>query len=265
MKPNIKIAIDELHRAFHAFNDKFYGGKLPEPAILIQNAGKRKLVAGWCTVNPIWEDVEGGKKYEINIVAEYLNRGTDKVLATLLHEMVHLYCRENDIKEVSRGNAYHNKTFKEIAESHGLENYKHDDRIGYSYTKLNTEAYTFIKNQLKPRENAFGLARMFLEMADGTPKKKKTNSYKYACRGCGTSVRATKQVYIGCLNPECECQGQLMEWVNKEDFEEPVVEVACKDCGSIHKVEYSKVSEFKCPDCDSDNIEVLGVAEDEEK
>lgn len=36
------------------------------------------------------------------------------------HEMVHLYCREHGIKEVSRGGSYHNKRFKEIAEAHGL-------------------------------------------------------------------------------------------------------------------------------------------------
>lgn len=38
----------------------------------------------------------------------------------MLHEMVHLYCREHGIKEVSRGGSYHNKRFKEIAEAHGL-------------------------------------------------------------------------------------------------------------------------------------------------
>lgn len=29
----------------------------------------------------------------------------------MIHEMVHLYCRENGIKEVSRGGKYHNVRF----------------------------------------------------------------------------------------------------------------------------------------------------------
>lgn len=268
MKPNIKLAINELHRAFHELNNKYYFGKLPEPAILIQNAGNRKNVLGWCTVNPIWEDTAGAKKYEINLVAEYLNRGTHAVMTTLLHEMVHLYCRENDIKEVSRGGAYHNKTFKEIAESHGLVIESKDDKIGWSHSKLNSEAYFFI-DRLEIKPEAFTLARKFTLDKDGKPKKKKTNSYKYACCGCGTSVRATKQVKIACADDECEKYGYIMEWVNQADFVEPedeekeqeenlepeTAEVVCGDCGCVNIVEI--LGGLKCPECDSDNVSVI--------
>ncbi len=263
MKPNIKMAIDELHRAFHELNKKFYNDKLPEPAILIQNAGNRKLVAGWCTVNPIWEDTQGGKKYEINIVAEYLNRGTHKVLATLLHEMVHLYCRENDIKEVSRGGAYHNKTFKSLAEGHGLEIIKHDDKVGYSYSKLNMEAFNFIEHQLQIKPEAFTLARQFMMDADGKPKKKKGNSYKYACPCCGTSVRATKHVYIACANPSCDNKGELMVWANREDFEtDRKIEITCRECGVVSQVEEeTETGLYSCPECGSTEVDIVGKAE----
>lgn len=266
MKPNIKLAINELHRAFHELNNKYYAGKLPEPAILIQNAGNRKNVLGWCTVNPIWEDTAGAKKYEINLVAEYLNRGTHAVMTTLLHEMVHLYCRENDIQEVSRGGAYHNKTFKEIAEAHGLEIVSNNAKIGWSESKLNSEAYFFIDRlQIKPE--AFTLARKFALDKDGKPKKKKTNSYKYQCLGCGTSIRATKQVKIACADDECEKYGHIMEWVNQAEFEEPEdekeddnlepekVSICCNDCGCVNEVEI--LGGLKCPDCDSENVFVM--------
>lgn len=259
MKPNIKLAINELHRAFHELNKKYYAGALPEPAILIQNAGNRKNVLGWCTVNPIWEDTAGAKKYEINLVAEYLNRGTYAVITTLMHEMVHLFCRENGIHEVSRAGAYHNHTFKEIAESHGLVVTKHNYKVGWSECRLNSEAYFFI-NRLEINPNAFTMARKFFVDAEGNPVKKKTNSYKYQCSGCLVSVRATKKVKIACADDGCEKYGCLMEWVNKVDFMEDdnnyintkKISICCNDCGCINEV--VEVEKLKCPDCNSNNV-----------
>ena len=74
---------------------------------------------GHCTTAKVWQRKNGGA-YELNIAAEVLNYPIEETLDTMLHEMVHLYCRENGIKEVSRGGKYHNGRFKAIAEAHGL-------------------------------------------------------------------------------------------------------------------------------------------------
>ena len=62
--------------------------------------------------------------YELNIAAEVLNYAIVETLDTMIHEMVHLYCRENGIKETSRGGTYHNGEFEEEAEKSGLECFK---------------------------------------------------------------------------------------------------------------------------------------------
>lgn len=63
---------------------------------------------------------------EINIGAEYLSRPIENVLATLTHEMVHLYCMVNGIKSPSNGGRHYNKQFNKA----GAE--KRDVKIEYA-------------------------------------------------------------------------------------------------------------------------------------
>lgn len=78
---------------------------------------------GHCTTSKVWKNKDS-QQYEMNIAAEMLSVEIEEVLDTLIHEMVHLYCRENGIQEVSRGGKYHNGKFKALAEEKGLVCYK---------------------------------------------------------------------------------------------------------------------------------------------
>lgn len=192
---NINIAISELHRAFYKFNHDLYNNELPEPAILIQNKGNKKNVLGWCSTKEIWiDETTKEMKYEINIVAEYLNRPVNEIMSTLLHEMAHLYDLVNDIKDVTRAGTYHNKNFKETAESHGLI-IEHDKKIGWSLSRVNPEAEALIKT-FKLNPEAFNLARIDIINTSGT--KKKSSVRKYVCPCCGNIVRTTKELNIIC-------------------------------------------------------------------
>lgn len=102
---SIKIAVEELHKAFDLLNKNQFNGELPEPAILIQHQGKHKNAYGWCSLDRIWSDTQKKEnRHEITICAEYLNRPLYELMSTLLHEMVHLHNILNGIKDVSRGN-----------------------------------------------------------------------------------------------------------------------------------------------------------------
>ena len=206
MNTNIKMLIDELHRAFYLFNKHYYNNKLPEPAILIQNRGNKKNVLGWCSVNKIWKNnMNNERKWEINLVAEYMNRGLFPIMGTLLHEMAHLYNLSNNIQDVSRNGTYHNKKFKETAENAGLI-IEHDKRIGWSITRLNNECMKFIKDN-GFSEEVFTLSRLepleAYKSGDDDEEgniieKPKQSTRKYICPTCGTIVRATKDVKIIC-------------------------------------------------------------------
>ena len=248
MNVNIKVIIEELHRAFKLFNKEFFENELPEPAILVQSRGNKKLTLGWCTVAKVWKnELTQEEKYEINLVAEALNRGVYPVMATLLHEMVHLHNLVNDIKDTSRGGTYHNMKFRQVAEEHGLIA-EHEDRIGWSVTKLTGLTMDLLDSNGFSNE-VFSFGRRDYEAEGvGKPRKKaKTSSRKYICPCCGTSIRASKDVNVLCADCTDVESGKVVFFKKEEPKEEPKeVEKVCKSCGSI-----SLVGEDvnNCPDC----------------
>lgn len=195
-KTLIEAATTELHRVFRHLNNELFEGKLITPAIVIESKGKRTAY-GWCSVHKIWADTEGeSATYELGIASEYLNRPYIDVMTTLLHEMIHVHCAMNGIKETSRNYTYHNKKFKQQAEIHGME-YLHaapDSKIGFSAITLKPQTRAIIEN-LELDADAFKVARVDFA---GTKEKKKSNNRKYECENCGQSVRATKEVSIVC-------------------------------------------------------------------
>lgn len=118
MKETTKMsrAVSQLEHIYNNLNADFFAGELPVPIITVQS---KPGTYGHCTTAKVWQRKDGGA-YELNIAAEVLNYPIEETLDTMLHEMVHLYCRENGIKEVSRGGKYHNGKFKAVAEAHGL-------------------------------------------------------------------------------------------------------------------------------------------------
>ena len=184
----------ELERLFDIFNDKYYAGMLRKPVIIVQSNRRRTKTMGWCTYSKVWTNYRDGEFYfEIAISAEYLDRPVMEICSTLLHEMVHLHCTENGINDTSRDGRYHNKRFKEIAESHGLI-ISYDHTIGWSPSKLNDEAQVFVDAVVK--KEVFVLARE--RRNEGNTKPKRGTSIRYICPLCGSIVRATSKVNIVC-------------------------------------------------------------------
>lgn len=74
----------------------------------------------WISTQPVWSDKDNRNYLEINIVAEYLNRVPELVVASLLHEMCHLLNLQQDVQDCSRSGTYYNSKFRDVAISHGL-------------------------------------------------------------------------------------------------------------------------------------------------
>lgn len=182
-----------LERAFTILNNHYFGGELPEPVITIQSSPR---AYGHFTTQRIWTDQENSY-YEINISAEHLDRPIENILATLLHELVHMYTTEMGIPATS--NRYHNKLFKAEAEKRDLH-ISYAKYIGYSVTKP-TEKFVETLRQ-------YGLLDMDIKHCRGggisngivkpTTTKKPSSTRKYMCSYCGQQIRATKDVYILC-------------------------------------------------------------------
>lgn len=200
-----------LEDAYNKFNEYYFDGALPTVMITIQSS---RGAYGHCTTQKVW--ASGGERYyELNLGAEYLDRPIENVLATLMHEMVHIYCMENNIKDTSNLGRYHNKKFKEEAEKRGLLISRHD-YVGWSITQPSDKFISVIK-QMKldvACENCrVGEIYTFGGNADNEdddsetgvdknkPKiKKPSSTRKYMCPFCNISVRATKDVNIMCAD-----------------------------------------------------------------
>lgn len=215
MKQTTKMsrAISQLEHIYNSLNTDFFDGALPVPVITVQS---KPGTYGHCSVAKVWQKPDG-HTYELNIAAEVLNYPIEETLDTMIHEMVHLYCRENDIKETSRGGRYHNKRFKEEAEKRGLECFQcgnagwntrpGDNLVEYALNKGWNEI-RIGRNSLPPamRIGASGAAQAGAPTAEGGGKRP-SSTRKLLCPKCGQSVRATRAVNILCG----DCMEKMVE------------------------------------------------------
>ncbi|MBE6695312.1 MAG: SprT family zinc-dependent metalloprotease [Ruminococcaceae bacterium] len=185
----ISEATKFIEKAFNTFNKKYFEGALPQVAITIQASPK---AYGHFTVNKVWE-ISEEHTHEINIGAENLNRPIEETIGTLIHEMVHLYCHENNIQDTSRRGQYHNKTFKAEAEKRGLI-ISYDKRIGWSITTPTEQLKEYCKRVFKIQR--LEIVRQGIFGAD--TNKTKSKSYKYTCPNCDCSFKSTKDLHLIC-------------------------------------------------------------------
>lgn len=206
---------NELEKAFNLLNADIFGGELPTPIITV--IPTPRAYAHYVPFD-IWE-TKDCKKREINIASGTLDRPLENILASLVHEMVHMY---NDVvlneADTSNKGVYHNKIFKREAESHWLI-VSRSERYGYSHTEPSEKLLEWLLEHDELRE---------IEMCRANPLAPlkgvgaRTGSFngsvtagtaltshhrKYICPCCGNSVRATKAVNIMCM----DCNKQMIE------------------------------------------------------
>ena len=201
-----------LNKIFDLLNEEFFENELSRPTITIQSTPR--AYGHFSLREDTWVSKLGGT-HEINIGAGTLSRPIEEVVSTLLHEMVHYYNYERGVQDCSRGNTYHNRKFREEAERRGLI-VEHSDKYGWSHTSPSDLLLDFVlENDLSDilinRNEFSGFQMGGTGTHSGTPitpTAKKSSSRKYICPCCGTSIRATKNVNIGCLDcgaPMIEC------------------------------------------------------------
>lgn len=181
--------IASLEDIFDKLNAIYFEGKLPRPVITVQTTPK---AYGHCSTKKIWKAGETEGMYEINLGAEFINRPKEQTCATLLHEMVHLYCNENEIAETCQKGRYHNKTFKAECEARDLE-VEYDRANGYSHT-IPTETF-----KAKLTEAGVDLTVRFARiMPKAKAKAEREKAHSYVCPICGQTVRTTSDLSLIC-------------------------------------------------------------------
>jgi hypothetical protein len=192
---SINPAVDEFERAFWALAPLFKGVKFPQPVIAIQSRGRRRAL-GW-----FWHEKWGNESdqgiAEITITAEHLRGPAESIAGILAHEMVHYANQLAGVRDCS-SNQYHNKYFKERAESIGLVVTK--GSRGWSSTANGPELLERIQ-ALRLDPDAFSLFRKAREKQKAPTKMK-----KWSC-GC-TNIRAAVTVEARCL----QCGRDFLKW-----------------------------------------------------
>ena len=193
-----------LNKVFKLINSEYFENELEMPTITIQSTVG---AYGHVTTSKVWKTESGKASYELNIGADYLNRPTENIVATLIHEGCHLYAMQYNIKDTSNRGVYHNKRFKALAEDRGLIIEKHS-KYGWTITTPSEATINFcIDNDLQEvlitRHTGITFTGVGTgKNGNGTPVKptapKKGNSIKWICPCCGAIVRSTKILNIVC-------------------------------------------------------------------
>ena len=195
-----------LEKIFRELNTDSFGGELEEPIITIQSTPG---AYGHVTVAKTWKRKDDWR-HELNIAADWLDRPIENVVATMIHEMVHLYNIQHNIQDCSRGGTYHNRKFKEEAEKHMIQIEKHE-KYGWTITTPTDELLEYIickgwddidmgrglklgiRGTSGPKTGSDGSGK-----PDTGEKPKGSNSRKYVCPNCGLIARTTKDAKLIC-------------------------------------------------------------------
>jgi hypothetical protein len=161
-------AVNILNKAFDHFNEKYCEGILKRPLITILSRG-RKACLGWHWKNK-W-DYQGSLHTEIMVAAETLRRPIQDILETLLHEMVHLWNSQHDVKDCN-SSQYHNKHFKKVAENTFFLEVDRMPQRGFALTRLSVKSRDDVQNFIDQEQiGDFRLVRVSEQVSSGKAKK----------------------------------------------------------------------------------------------
>ena len=145
MKETVKTSrtAGYLEKIFRKLNEHYFASAIEEPIITIQSTPR---AYGHVTISKAWRKSNGDRRHELNLDAGTLDRPIEEVVATLLHEMVHLSNLQAGVQDCSRGGTYHNRKFKAAAEACDLQ-IDYDSRVGWSVTSPTEALIEFIVDE----------------------------------------------------------------------------------------------------------------------
>lgn len=200
-----------LKAIYKLISQDYFNNELEDVTITIQS---KTGSFGHFSLDKVWKREDGqvvDMQHEINISAGYMARPIEHIVATLMHECIHLYNFSRGVKDVSSNGVYHNKIFKEEAEKRDLIINKHP-QYGWTLTTPSPMLINWVKKnglvdipiyreeymiQVGGTGDTDGNKAGGMDDID-KPVKKKCSTRKYICPSCNLSVRATKEVFIIC-------------------------------------------------------------------
>lgn len=198
--------VNRLAKIYKYANEEFFNNELPTPTITVQSSATSYA---HISTQQVWSNGTDNT-YELNISADYMDRPIESVVASLLHEMTHLYIMviEGDQKGGTSNGYYHTKHFKEVAEELAKIQIDKDARYGFTITSPTEDTINFcieydLEDVQLARKSDLTINFGGKAGATGTQKprtKKPSSTRKYVCPCCRTTFRATKEIRVMCMD-----------------------------------------------------------------
>ena len=231
----IQKVIDELDATFFSGKGK---QKIPELVFAINNMCGA-CVTAFVSPDALYDKVNNKKLQYMGINPKYLNRDMSDILATICHELCHIY--ENAYIHIPRG-GYHDKQWVELMKDCGL-NPVFLNKCKTSVSTKVVEDGDFTKFVAKFKENhgedyfniveyspiVEHLTKVSLgiedddedddtpkaDNADKPVKKYNRNKIKYTCPACGAKVWGKAGLHIECTDCACSFEEEEHEEEDK--------------------------------------------------
>lgn len=204
---NTNRLLKVLRSAFHHINEDYFNSELPEVEVTIS---RTRGAYGHFTCGKIWYS-GADVRHEINVNPEYTDRPIEEIITTLIHECCHLYASQKGIKDTSNNGVYHNKRFKDIAETKGHIKIEQVPVYGWTKSSPTEETIDFcIRYGYEDIQTNCGMKFPFPfgggstggASIGGTPTTPTTSgkqsTRRWVCPCCGTIIRSTKAVNVVC-------------------------------------------------------------------
>lgn len=146
--------LGEIQRAYHFFNNRLFGGSLPEEIAItvIRGPGPGRSLGYFCGRSWRWGRDEPVDLIAVSTLA--IQRGPDAALETLIHEMVHLRNARLGLVDCTNRGVYHNRHYRDAAVLAGLACGGCDKNYGYGATSLGEEGRRAV-DRLRPKASLF--------------------------------------------------------------------------------------------------------------
>lgn len=141
---------------------------------------------------------EKNKVDELALNPEHFNDPIE-LCDTIIHELVHVYCDQNSIKDTSRNGYYHNAKFKKIAEQFGLICVSCDS--GWNTTTDGNAEFLNSINQELP----YPITGDMIRRSDSAKKSTRSPRKKakvYTCPLCNKEIKHKDLIYIKCAEDD---------------------------------------------------------------
>lgn len=170
-------------RTYMVFNKELYRGILPLPDFFVV-LSRKECKNEWCT------SFNGSITVKITYNSLIKSIEKDTVLQDLLHQMVHIYCHINGIKDTTRQGRYHNRNFRQVAQDYGLE-VETDPGCGARITGCQKQIMEILQKELPGFSREVGYMKHLLQRSSG-------QTHTYICPSCRRTVTGDKDTKLIC-------------------------------------------------------------------